>query len=142
MRLLDAIHEQPLLSRFAIRPLRNADECHVAEAQTLELLMDLIDLPQAAIDQQQIWRRNLAILDPRIAPLERLTQRPVVIARRHARDVESPVLLLEWPLRSKNPKRGTPPPAPRVVDVEALDSSRCFGKIELRSERGEHLVHP
>ena len=57
MRLRNArvrltVHEQPLLARFAIRPLGHAHERHIPETQFLELLVHLADLSQSAVNQE------------------------------------------------------------------------------------------
>ena len=140
-RVRYAVHEQPLLSRFAVRPLGHAHERDIPEAQFLELLVHLADLSQSAVDQQQIRRRNLAVLDARIAPLERLAKRTVVIARCHARDVESPVLFLQRPLGPEDHAGRNGALAARVADVEALDARGSLRKIQLGSQGSEHLVH-
>ena len=80
----DAVDEQPLLPGLAVGALGDADERQVAEAELLELPVHFVDLAQSAVDQQQVRRRDLAGADARVAPLERLAQRAVVIARRDA----------------------------------------------------------
>ena len=69
-----AVDEEPLLPRPAVRPLGDADQRDVVEAQLLEHLVHLADLAEAAVDQQQVRRRDLAIPDARVAPRERLPQ--------------------------------------------------------------------
>src|SRR5882757_5532320 len=91
----DAMHEESLLTRLAIRAFCHAYERHVAEAERLELFVHLVDLSQSTIDQQQIGCRDLPFLDPHVAPFERLAKSAIVITGCHASDVESSVFLLE-----------------------------------------------
>src|ERR1700748_2907808 len=95
----DAMNKQPLLPRFSIRPHGNAHQRYIGESEPGELVVHLVDLPQSTIDQQQIGQGNLAVLDPRIASLECLTKRPVVVSRSDPSDVEAPILFLQRPLR-------------------------------------------
>src|SRR5882757_1033816 len=131
VRFGDAVHEQPLLSRFAVRPLGYADERHIAEAECFELLMNLVDLSQSSINEQQVRRGDLAVLDPHIAPFERLAQRSVVIPRCHPCDVESAVFFLERSFRAEDYTGSYSPLAARMADVETLDACRGFRKIQL-----------
>src|SRR5712671_5226588 len=135
------MHEEPLLPWLAIRALGHTDERHVAEAECLELLVYLVDLSQSAIDQQQVRCRYLTILDAHIAPFERLSKCAIVITRCHARDVESPVFLLERSLGAEDHAGCNCPLAARVADVEALDAGRNLGKIELSGEGRKHFIH-
>jgi hypothetical protein len=43
--------EQPLLSRFPVRPLGYTDQGNVAEAQGRERFMHLPDLSESAVDE-------------------------------------------------------------------------------------------
>src|SRR5690349_24724939 len=98
-----AMDEQALLSGAAIRTLGDADERDfIVEAELDEHFVHLGDLTEAAVDQQQIRRRNLTVADARVATLQRLTQRPILISRRDTRDVETPILLLQRPFRPED----------------------------------------
>src|SRR6185312_17232415 len=90
-----AVHEQPLLAGPAVRSFRHTDEGDVPEAERFERLVNLANLAEATVNEQQVRRRNLTGLDPRVTSIQRLAQRSVVIAGSHPGDVETPVLLLE-----------------------------------------------
>src|ERR1700732_3150169 len=101
-RVRYTMHEQPFLSGLAVRPFGHAHQSDVAEAQPFQYFMHLSNLPQAAIDQQQIWRWNLAITDARVASVDRLPQCAVIVSGRDARDVEAAILLLQRTFRAEH----------------------------------------
>src|SRR3569833_3242203 len=141
MMILHTVHEESLLSRFTIRPLGHAHERHISEAQLLKLLVHLTDLAQSSVDQQEVRCWNLTVLDPRLAPLERLPKSSVVVARCDTRNVVSSVFFLQRTLGPEHNARCDGPLVARVTDIETLDSRRSLGKIELSSQGGEHLIH-
>src|SRR5579872_1849211 len=96
-----AVDEEAFLPRAAVRPLGDAHQGDIAEAELRQHLVDGPDLPETAVDQQQIRCRNLPFAYARIATLERLAQRAIIITWRHAVDVEATVFLLERPLRAE-----------------------------------------
>ena len=63
VRLLLAINEEPLLTGLAVRSLGDTNQHQVTEPQRLQLPVHLVDLTEAAIDQEQVRRRNLPIAD-------------------------------------------------------------------------------
>ena len=120
-----------------VRALGDADQREVAEAERVQHLVDLADLPEAAVDQQQVRRRHLAVADARVAPLERLAQRAVVVPGRDAGDVEAAVLLLQRPFGAEHHARGHRALPARVADVEALDAAAAprAGRAPRRARR-------
>src|SRR5438105_9827081 len=138
VRIRNPEDEQPLLPRFAVRPLGHTHERHIRKPQFLELFVYLGDLSQPTVDQQQVRRWNLAVPDPRIAPLERLAKCSVVIPGSHTGDVESPVFLLQRPLGSKDHARRNGPLTACVADIETFNARWRLRKIQLRGQSGKH----
>ena len=98
------------------------------------------DLPLAAVDHEQVRRRELAGDDPRAAPRQRLAHRRVVVAAGGRRHVEAPVLagLHRQPVEDHARRDGAL--AHRVRHVEALDALRRRRQAERRLQRGEAVV--
>src|SRR6185437_2188160 len=140
-RLGDALHEQALLPGLAVRALRYAHERDVVESQRLEHCVHLTDLAEATIDEKQIRSGNLSVAHTGIASLQRLTQRPVIVAGCDSGDVEATVFLLHGPLGTEYDTGGDGALASGVADVEAFDPGRRLGQIEYLGERGEHFLH-
>ena len=80
-RQLLPLDEQPLLAGSPVRPLGDADQRQILEAQFGQRVVNGGDLARAAVDQQQIGPDLLAIADAGVAPLQGLVQGRVVIAR-------------------------------------------------------------
>src|SRR5687767_3565890 len=94
-----SVDEEPLLPRATVRTLGYADQRHIAETKGLQRFVHLGDLAEATVDEQQIRRRNFAILDASVTTLERLLESAVVVAGCDAGDVEAAIFLLERTFR-------------------------------------------
>ena len=116
-----AVDEQPLVAHPALGALGDSDQRQVTVPELREHGVHLAHLPGTAIDQQQVGRRHLSGAHMAVAALERLAQRPVIVAGRNGRDVEAPVLLLQRSVGAEYDAGGHRALAARVADVEALD---------------------
>src|SRR5687768_5502079 len=115
-----AVDEQALLSWLPVLPLGHADEHDRLEAELGEHVVHFVDLPQPAVDEQQVRRRYFALAAARIAAVHGFPQRAIVVTRAYARDVEASILFLHRPFRPEHHAGSNGALAARVADAEAL----------------------
>ena len=127
---------EPLLPGSPVGSLGNAQQRQAMALRARQPLLRGTELPRAAVDQQQVRAWQVAGDDPRAVPGQRLFERGIVVAGRHAFDVVAPVGALMRPLLPKHHAAGHGALATRVADVKAIDA---LGHAWQRKGCGEPL---
>src|SRR3954463_9263537 len=129
------LEDQLLHPRFALRALGHAHDAHLVQTQISQDCGGYAGLAFSAVDQDEIGDFAALLAHALVAPLEDLTHRGVVVARRDAADVEAAVVGLLHLLPVVYDARGHGRLAHGMADVEALDALRTLGQAERLAQR-------
>ena len=127
------------LSRPGLRswPFATPTSARARDLQLLHHADGARELAGAAVDEQHVGHRHLALLHARVAPRQHLRHRAVVVAGRDVVDVEAPIVRLQRPFGPEHDARRDGRLAGRVAHVEALEPRRQLVELERLGQRLE-----
>ena len=133
--------EKAFLSCPAIGAFRDSHDHESLHAERIECRERRVELPRAAVDQQQIGHWRFAAQDACEAPLHRLTESTIIVAWCELAQVEPTVVALDWPLDTEHYARCHRRLPHRVAHVKALDPCRRAPELQLACQSVELLGH-
>ena len=121
---LPTVREQLFQPRLSAGSLGNGQQAHTVDLQLFEHILRPLQLPATPIDYQKVGQLSFALLQASVSTPERLLHSPVIVARGHALDVESPIVRLQRAVSVENDAGRHGRLAHGVADVEALQAFR------------------
>ncbi len=124
------VEVKSLQSGFAGHTLGYPEQDQFRYGQLFEYLASHVELPLAAIDQQNVRQLALTLRGLAETPGQRLVHRRIVIARGNTLDVVASIVRLQRPLRPEDHAGRHRRLAAGMADVEAFQAHRRFVEFQ------------